>query len=156
FPKSEASTAGVTLGTMIGEILAPVLLMLLVLHALVGYVELGTDSWITNITGMILENKQSGLFLFIWTSGLMFILRFFAVPIVHHISPLGLLFVSGILGAIGLTLLGNSTTVTMCIVAATVYGFGKTFLWPTMLGVVSERFPRGGAVTLGLVGGVGM
>ena len=86
----------------------------------------------------------------------MFILRFFAGPIVHRISPLGLLFVSGLLGAVGLALLGSSETVTMCIIAATVYGFGKTFLWPTMLGVVSERFPRGGAVTLGLVGGVGM
>lgn len=156
FPKSEASSAGVTIGTMIAEVLAPVLLMLLVLHALVGYVELGTDSWISNITGYIMKDETSGLLLFIWTSGLMFILRFFAGPIVHRISPLGLLFVSGILGAVGLTLLGNSTTVTMCIIAATVYGFGKTFLWPTMLGVVSERFPRGGAVTLGMVGGVGM
>ncbi len=156
FPKSEASSAGVTIGTMLKEVLAPVLLMLLVLHALVGYVELGTDSWIANITGSIMKNSQQGLLLFIWTSGLMFVLRFFAGPIVHKISPLGLLFVSGILGAVGLTLLGSSETVTMCIIAATVYGFGKTFLWPTMLGVVSERFPRGGAVTLGLVGGVGM
>ena len=156
FPKSEASSAGVTIGTMLKEVLAPVLLMLLVLHALVGYVELGTDSWIANITGSIMKNSQQGLLLFIWTSGLMFILRFFAGPIVHRISPLGLLFVSGLLGAVGLALLGSSETVTMCIIAATVYGFGKTFLWPTMLGVVSERFPRGGAVTLGLVGGVGM
>lgn len=156
FPKSEASSAGVSVGTMVKEILAPVLLMLLVLHALVGYVELGTDSWITNITGSILQNAQSGLLLFIWTSGLMFVLRFFAGPIVHRISPLGLLFLSGVLGAVGLTLLGNSTTPMACVIAATVYGFGKTFLWPTMLGVVSERFPRGGAVTLGLVGGVGM
>lgn len=156
FPKSEASSAGITIGTMLREVLAPVLLMLLVLHALVGYVELGTDSWIANITGSIMANAQQGLLLFIWTSGLMFVLRFFAGPIVHKISPLGLLFLSGVLGAIGLTLLGSSETATMCIIAATVYGFGKTFLWPTMLGVVSERFPRGGAVTLGLVGGVGM
>ncbi len=156
FPKSEASSAGVTIGTMLKELLAPVLLMLLALHALVGYVELGTDSWIANITGSIMKNSQQGLLLFIWTSGLMFVLRFFAGPIVHKISPLGLLFLSAILGAVGLTLLGGSTTVTMCIIAATVYGFGKTFLWPTMLGVVSERFPRGGAVTLGMVGGVGM
>lgn len=156
FPKSEASSAGITIGTMLKEVLAPVLLMLLVLHALVGYVELGTDSWIANITGSIMANAQQGLLLFIWTSGLMFVLRFFAGPIVHKISPLGLLFLSGVLGAIGLTLLGSSETATMCIIAATVYGFGKTFLWPTMLGVVSERFPRGGAVTLGLVGGVGM
>jgi hypothetical protein len=33
---------------------------------------------------------------------------------------------------------------------------GKTFLWPTMLGVVSDRFPKGGAITIGAIGGVGM
>jgi MFS family permease len=132
------------------------LAMLLVIHALVGYVELGTDSWITNITGTILENQQYGLLLFIWTSGLMFALRFFAGPIVHHISPLGLLLASAVLGAIGLSLLGRADGALMVIVAATIYGFGKTFLWPTMLGVVSERFPKGGAMTLGAVGGMGM
>jgi len=132
------------------------LAMLLVIHGLVGYVELGTDSWIANITGTILENPQYGLMLFIWTSGLMFALRFFAGPIVHHISPLGLLLASAILGAVGLTLLGRSDGAIMVIVAATIYGFGKTFLWPTMLGVVSERFPKGGAMTLGAVGGMGM
>lgn len=156
FPKSEASSAGVGIGTMLLEFLSPILLLLLALHALVGYVELGTDSWISNITGTILNDPINGLLLFIWTSGLMFVLRFFAGPIVHRISPLGLLFLSAVLGAIGLTLLGGSTTVTSCIIAATIYGFGKTFLWPTMLGVVSERFPRGGAITLGMIGGVGM
>jgi MFS family permease len=132
------------------------LAMLLVLHALVGYVELGTDSWISNITGNILDNANYGLLLFVWTSGLMFVLRFFAGPIVHRISPLGLLFVSGVLGCTGLVLLGNVNGALACVAAATVYGFGKTFLWPTMLGVVSERFPRGGALTLGTIGGVGM
>ncbi len=44
----------------------------------------------------------------------------------------------------------------MCVLAVTVYALGKTFLWPTMLAVVSERFPKGGAVTIGAVGGVGM
>ena len=132
------------------------LAMLLVIHGLVGYVELGTDSWITNITGTILENQQYGLLLFIWTSGLMFALRFFAGPIVHLISPLGLLLASAVLGAIGLTLLGRADGALMIIIAATIYGLGKTFLWPTMLGVVSERFPKGGALTLGAVGGMGM
>jgi hypothetical protein len=37
-----------------------------------------------------------------------------------------------------------------------VYGIGKTFYWPTLLGVISERFPKGGALALGLSGGVGM
>lgn len=133
-----------------------VLIALLVLHALVGYVELGTDSWIPRITGMILNNPNYGLMLFIWTSSLMFCLRFFAGPIVHKISPLGLLLGSALLGCTGLLLLGFSNGIILCVIAATVYGFGKTFFWPTMLGVASERFPKGGALTLGMMGGVGM
>ena len=132
------------------------LAFLFLIHALVGSVELGTDSWISLITGKIMENKTSGLLLFIWTSGLMFVLRFFAGPIVHKISPVGLLLVSAVLGCTGLLLLGQANGVLFCILAATVYGFGKTFLWPTMLGVASERFPRGGALALGTVGGIGM
>lgn len=156
FPRSQASQHGVSFGAMLAEFAAPVLLLLLFIHALVGYVELGTDSWIGSITGSIMADPQKGLMLFVYTSGLMFALRFFAGPIVHKISPLGLLFISGILGAVGLTMLGSAQSVFMCIVAATVYALGKTFLWPTMLGVVSDRFPKGGAITIGAIGGVGM
>ncbi len=156
FPKSEAAAAGATLGQMIGTLFAPLMLVLLIIHAMVGYVELGTDSWIAKITGSIMASPAKGLSLFVYTSTLMFVLRFFAGPIVHRISPLGLLFVSGILGAIGLTMLGSATTVVACVLAATVYALGKTFLWPTMLAVASERFPKGGAVSIGMLGGVGM
>ncbi len=86
----------------------------------------------------------------------MFVLRFFAGPIVERINPLGLLLVSAILGAVGLYFIGSASTVAMVWVAMTVYAFGKTFLWPTMLGVVGERFPKGGAVTMGAMGGIGM
>jgi hypothetical protein len=156
FPKSEAGQAGVSLSVMAGQLFAPLMLFLLVIHAMVGYVELGTDSWIGKITGAIMASPQKGLLLFVYTSGLMFALRFFAGPIVERISPLGLLFTSSILGCLGLQLLGAATTGILCIVAATVYACGKTFLWPTMLAVVSEQFPRGGAITIGAVGGVGM
>ncbi|MDO7677921.1 MAG: MFS transporter [Planctomycetota bacterium] len=159
FPKSEASEAGVGYGEMFSQLFAPLMIVLLVLHALVGYVELGTDSWISKITGTIMNSPQKGLLLFVYTSGLMFALRFFAGPIVHRISPLGLLCVSGVLGFVGLQMLGNDqlvNTVGFCVAAATVYACGKTFLWPTMLAVVSERFPRGGAITIGAIGGAGM
>ncbi|HET6409763.1 MAG TPA: MFS transporter [Chthoniobacteraceae bacterium] len=156
FPKSEAAKAGVGVGQMIASVATPMFIILLVLHALVGYVELGTDSWISKITGTIMASPANGLKLFVYTSLLMFALRFVAGPIVHQISPLGLLFVSAVLGAIGLTLLGNAVGVVACVVAATVYAVGKTFLWPTMLAVASERFPKGGAVAIGLMGGVGM
>jgi hypothetical protein len=42
------------------------------------------------------------------------------------------------------------------LVAATLYGIAKSFFWPTMLAVVSERFPKGGALTLNATGAVGM
>ncbi len=156
FPKSEASEHGIHFFDMLKEFAAPLLLLLLVIHAMLGYVELGTDSWISNITGNILASREQGLLLFVYTSTLMFILRFFAGPIVHRISPLGLLFVGATCGAIGLTFLGNATTGWLIVIAATIYGVGKTFLWPTMLGVVSDRFPKGGAITIGAMGGIGM
>lgn len=156
FPKSEAATAGVPMAEMLKTLVAPLMLVLLLIHALVGYVELGTDSWISKITGSIMGSPGAGLKLFVYTSLLMFGLRFVAGPIVHKISPLGLLLTSAILGCVGLTLLGNAATITACVIAATVYACGKTFLWPTMLAVASERFPKGGAIAIGALGGIGM
>jgi MFS family permease len=156
FPTSEASQAGTSYGEMLLQFASPILLLLLFIHGLVGYVELGTDSWISKITGSIMADPKSGLLLFVYTSGLMFALRFFAGPIERATTPLGLLCISGVFGAIGLLLLGNAEGVIFCVVAATVYAMGKTFLWPTMLAVASERFPKGGAIVIGAMGGVGM
>jgi MFS family permease len=156
FPVSEAASAGVPMAKMLAQLAAPLLLLLLVIHAMLGYVELGTDSWISNITGNIVGSKQGGLYLFVYTSALMFALRFFAGPIVERISPLGLLFVGACCGATGLTFLSGAQSLVAVILALTVYGIGKTFLWPTMLAVASERFPQGGAVVIGAMGGVGM
>src|SRR5687768_16451869 len=41
-------------------------------------------------------------------------------------------------------------------IALAVYAVGKTFFWPTMLAVVSDRFPRTGAVAMSIMGGIGM
>ena len=135
-----------------------VIAFLYLLHALVGYVELGTDSWIGNITNSVLGDETNATLAFMWTNALMFTLRFFAGPIVHRINPIGLLFASALLGAAGLWLLGQGFTNTVWpwMAAVSVYALGKTFYWPTLLGVISERFPKGGALALGLSGGIGM
>jgi len=86
----------------------------------------------------------------------MFVLRFFAGPIVHKINPLGLLFISAIFGCVGLYWYGTVQTVAVAFAAATVFALGKTFYWPTMLGVIGERFPKAGAIAMGLSGGIGM
>jgi len=116
--------------------------------------ELGTDGWITGIMEGVFENMHPGWVL-VYTSAIMMVLRFFAGPIVHRISPLGLLAVSSILAIGGLHFLSFATGA-MIFVAATLYAFGKTFLWPTMLGVVAEQTPRGGALTLNAISGIGM
>jgi MFS family permease len=158
FPRSEADASGVSMGSMFVALISPILFFLFILHALVGYVELGTDSWITNITERVLNDETTALIAFIWTNLLMFTLRFFAGPIVHQINPVGLLFVSALLGTLGLYLLGQpfTNTTALWIGAVTIYGIGKTFYWPTMLGVISERFPKAGALALGISGGIGM
>jgi len=72
----------------------------------------------------------------VYTSALMFVLRFFAGPIVHKINPIGLLFGSSIIACGGLIWLSQDIdSLVMIFVAATFYSLGKAFLWPTMLGV---------------------
>ena len=161
-PASQAKIYEASVGSMAREFLSPLMLSLLLLMAMVGFVELGTDSWISNITGNLLADPKKGLYLFIWTSSLMFALRFVAGPIVHRISPLGLLCVASCFGAVGLVLLSMAGeqfsfggAVAAAMIAATIYAFGKTFYWGTMLGVTAERFPRGGALVIGAIGCVG-
>jgi MFS family permease len=153
FPVSEAKAAGVSFGQQLAVFASPMLLFLMVLHAMIGYVELGTDSWITNIMNNVISGYA--MLLFVYTSSLMFILRFTAGPIVEKINPVGLLCVSAILGCIGLYWLSTAAGISI-ILAGTVYALGKTFLWPTILGVVGERFPKGGALVMGAMGGIGM
>lgn len=131
--------------------------VLFVTHALVGAVELGTDGWIQNITGNLFSS-QEGKILFVYTSTVMFLLRFCAEFIEKKLglSPIGILLVCAILGCIGLNMTSRATTFAAAMVALTVYGIGKTFFWPTMLAVVGDRFPRTGAVAMSIIGGIGM
>ena len=133
------------------------LFTLFVIHALVGAVELGTDGWIQNITGNILSSEQ-GKVLFVFTSATMFALRFCADFIEKKIglSPVGILLSCAILACIGLNLTSGINAFTGALLALTVYGIGKTFFWPTMLAVASDRFPRTGAIAISIMGGIGM
>ncbi len=133
------------------------LFVLLLTHVLVGAVELGTDGWIQNITGNILTTSQ-GKQLFVFTSLLMFCLRFCAHFIEKSlkISPVGLLFICAVLACIGLNLVSGIETFAGALLALAVYALGKTFFWPTMLAVTSDRFPRTGAIAISIMGGCGM
>jgi len=137
----------------------PVFVFLLLVMILVATTEIGTDSWISDLMTPVLKDlgKNAGNWVLIYTSAIMFVLRFCAGPIVHRLSPLGLLAVCAAIASVGLTWLSHVSAVAiMVFAAATCYGLGKTFFWPTMVGVVSEQFPKGGALTISAVAGVGM
>ncbi len=133
------------------------LFVLFITHAMIGAVELGTDGWIQNITGNILTSEQ-GKILFVFTSLVMFALRFCAHFIEKRIglSPIGLLLICAILGFVGLNMVSTVVAFGGAMLALTIYGIAKTFFWPTMLAVASDRFPRTGAVAISIMGGIGM
>jgi len=137
----------------------PMFVFLLLVMILLATTELGVDSWITNLMTPVLEqfSKFGGLLLLLYTSLIMAILRFFAGPIVHRISPLGLLACCAAIASFGLYLIAHAGAAPgLIFMAGTLYGIGKTFFWPTTLGVVTEQFPRGGAMTINAIAGVGM
>ena len=134
----------------------PILLFLCFIIMPLATTELGTDSWIQSIMHGIASDKgfDAGWVL-IYTSAIMLVLRLFAGSVLHQVSPLALLVISSVLAIFGLYFLSISTG-WYIFLAATLYGLGKTFFWPTTLGVVAEQTPRGGALTLNAVSGIGM
>lgn len=134
----------------------PILLFLCFIIMPLATTELGTDSWIQSIMHDISRSKgfDAGWVL-IYTSAIMLVLRLSAGSILSKISPLVLLIVSCVLAIGGLYFLSISTG-WFIFAAATLYGLGKTFFWPTTLGLVAEQTPKGGALTLNAVSGIGM
>ncbi|MFO1486213.1 MAG: MFS transporter [Verrucomicrobiaceae bacterium] len=137
----------------------PLLAFMIVIMMPLATTEIGTDGWI----GSLMEEpmKASGAnpgFVLVYTSAIMMVLRFFAGPIVHKLSPIGLLILSALLAVVGLTALSHtgSSGLIAIFAAATLYAFGKTFFWPTMLGITAEQSPKGGALTLNAISGIGM
>ncbi len=154
FPVTERVAAGVSYGGMIGELLTrPMFWIFWACMFLTAASELAPGQWVnialSNIVGM------QGIVLLVYVSALMFVMRHFAGPIAARISSIGLMFVSCLAAGIGLYLLSLADSPLLAFAAATVWGIGVCYMWPTMLAIVSERFPRGGAVAMGLMGFAG-
>lgn len=136
-----------------------ILAFLIVIMMPLATTEIGTDGWITGLMKIPMEAAgHNAAWVLIYTSAIMMTLRFFAGPIVHKLSPIGLLILSAVLAIAGLFALSKTGNSGLLVIfsAATLYAFGKTFFWPTMLGVTSEQCPRGGALTLNAISGIGM
>ncbi len=135
----------------------PMMIILVLIMIPLAITELGTDGWITSLMeAPMQEIGAPAILVLVYTSMIMVILRFNVGPIVGKLGPLGLLMAAASFAAVGLFLLAGAKGLAMVFIAATIYGIGKTFFWPTMLGVVSEQYPKGGALSLNAIAGIGM
>lgn len=153
FPATERVQSGVSNREMLREALRPMFLLWAFCMLLTAATELGPQKWqnsvLTSTAGV------SGTLILVYTSGMMFVLRHFAGPIAHRLSPVGMLTVSAALACVGLYLLSYADSAATAFGYATIYGLGIAYFWPTMLGVAAERFPKGGALILALMGTAG-
>jgi MFS family permease len=156
FPKTERAEAGVPMGEMFREILRPGYLLLMATMCMTAITELGPDQWVGSVLTDIVGIR--GILFLVYTAGLMFVLRqFFADVAVRTFTPPGLLAICSVFAVVGLFWLSVAFgSPAMAFVAATLFGIGKTYYWPTMLGITAERFPKGGEFLLAVTGATGM
>jgi fucose permease len=153
FPPTERAAAGVSMSEMFRELLNPLFLVLFCSMFLTAATELAPGQWVDFALSRTVH--MPGILLLVYVSALMFVMRHFAGPIVHKLSPVGLLWASCLMGSLGLVALAAADSPLTGLLAATIWGTGVCYMWPTMLATASERFPRGGALLMGLMGTAG-
>ena len=154
FPPTEGVRAGVGMGAMfLATLTTPLMILLLVCMAITASTELGPNRW---VPAVLEAGGIPGILVLAWINGLMAILRYKAGFAVERLSPPGVLSASAAVSVVGLLWLSYAETTAMAFASATVFAVGVCYFWPTMLGFVSERVPRSGALGLGLMGATGM
>jgi len=153
FPPTERAAAGVSMGQMFGELANPLFIILFLSMFLTAASELAPGQWVDFALSRTVH--MPGILLLVYVSALMFVARHFAGPLVQKLSSIGLLWVSCLMASLGLVALSIANSPITGLLAATLWGAGVCYMWPTMLATASERFPRGGALLMGLMGTAG-
>lgn len=154
FPPTEGVRSGVSMGEMFrATLLTPLMLLMLLCTAMTASIELGPGRW---LPAVLEAGGMAGILVLVYVNGIMAVMRFKAGAVVHRLSPTGILFLSAVVSGLGLFWLSAGGSAVSIFAAATVFALGVCYLWPTMLGFISERIPRSGALGLGLMGTVGM
>jgi MFS family permease len=152
FPVTERVAAGVSTSEMYKSLANPLFVFMIICMFGTAITELFTGQWIDVLLKNVTDNA---LLILTLETGVMVVGRGLAEPVVHKLSPQGVLLISSVLAALGIYLLGH-TTGNMVFAGALIFGMGVCYFWPTMLGFVSENLPKTGAVGLNFMGGAGM
>jgi MFS family permease len=153
-PVSASTDAPVTPGEMISATLqSPTIFVWVALMMFTASTEFAPGQWLDVALSQIVGMR--GILVLAYVSGLMFVMRHFAGPLVKRLGNIGLLITSSVFATAGLFALGSADSPVTVLLAATVWGFGVAYFWPTMLATVAERYPRSGTMVFGLMGSAG-
>lgn len=154
FPKTETAEAGIPVGEMVRYTLThPLVWGLILLKMITLSLEMGPSRWIPDV---LQAAGIHGILVAVYISGIMMVLRIFAEPFVEKFSPPGMLLGSSILTGIGLLMFALfETTVVPIMAAATIFACGIAFYFPTMVGLMSEKFPKAGSLGIVILIGLG-
>lgn len=154
FPPTEREADGVSFSEMMLEIFrSPGFLVWFAAMFLTASVELAPGQWVN--AALSAKVGFNAVLVLVYVSMLMFVMRHFAGPLAHRLSNPGLLWVSSLLAMVGLYLMAQASSAVTVLLAATLWGTGVCFMWPTMMASVAERYPRGGSWFIGLIGSAG-
>ncbi len=155
FPETERVSSGYSYKDMLRGVVSPLFLFMAACMLLTAATELGSNQWMTALLENVMAKEGlHSILLLVWISGIMALGRSVAGPIVHRLSPSGVLLASAVFSGIGLYLLSISSGY-WSFGAAAVFAVGITYFWPTMLGFVNENIPQSGALGLAIMGGIG-
>ena len=154
FPAADQVTQGASMREMIGALVQqPTIFLWFLIMTMTATTEFAPGQWVDFALSAIVGMR--GILLLVYVSALMFVMRHFAGPLVRRLSNVGLLLVCAMSGTAGLLGLSVADGPVAAFAAATAWGMGICFFWPTMLATVAERYPRGGTVVYGLMGSAG-
>lgn len=155
-PVTERVAAGVSTGDMFREAARPLYILILVAMVCTASTELVTNQWVPGILARSMEGfAAASILVLVWINLIMCVGRFFAGPLARAISPTGIILSGALVSAVGILLLSMAQSTVGAFGAAFVFAVGVCFFWPTMLGITSERFPKGGALLLAMTGSLG-
>jgi MFS family permease len=144
---------GLAFGFAVKSLGKPMFFALCVIMIPLATAEIATDGWIQNLMKPTLGDHAGWALVF--SASIMMVLRFFAGIPLKFMSPPALLCMSSAFSIVGLFALSEANGI-MIFFAFIFYAVGQTFYWPTVLGLVAEQFPKGGAMTLNTVSAMGL
>ena len=100
FPETEGRASGVSMDEMFSATFrTPLMLLLLVCMAMTASLELGPNRW---VPAVLEAGGMAGILVLVYINGIMAVMRFWAGPVVHRLSPTGILLASAAVAGVGL------------------------------------------------------